>query len=108
MSHRGQAAYVSNCTRPDVACAVNQLSQVKEIEAADPNFKRLDGIFSMLKADDFRLCYGNVDIDTAEIHVFADASFATNKDLSSPTRLRDLTRRRTGHLLFLKLVKFKV
>ncbi len=46
MSHRGQAAYVSNCTRPDVACAVNQVSQVKEIEAADPEFKRLDAIFS--------------------------------------------------------------
>ncbi len=54
-----------------------------EIEAADPDFKRLDGIFSRLKADDFRLCYGSVNIDTAEIHVFADASFATNKDLSS-------------------------
>ncbi len=61
----------------------NQLSQVKEVEAADPYFKRLDDIFSRLKADDFMLCYGNVDIDTAEIHVFADASFATNKDLSS-------------------------
>ncbi len=54
MSHRGQAAYVSICTRPDVACAVNQRSQVKEIEAADPDFKRLDDIFSRLKADDFR------------------------------------------------------
>ncbi len=29
------------------------------------------------------MCYGNVNIDTAEIHVFADASFATNNDLSS-------------------------
>ncbi len=83
MSHRRKAACMSNCTRLYVACAVNQLSQVKEIEAADPDFKRLDDIFSRLKPDNFRLCFSNVDIDTLEIHVFADASFATDKDLSS-------------------------
>ncbi len=83
MSRREQVAYVSNCTRQVIACAVNKPSQDKETEAVDPDFKRLDDIFSRIKAEDFRLRCGNVDIDTSGINFFADASLATSMDLSS-------------------------
>ena len=82
-SYRGEAAYVSTCSRPDVTCAVNQLSQVKATEATESHFKRLDNVFRRLKSDTYELQFGNVDLETAELHVFADASFACNKDFSS-------------------------
>lgn len=83
MSHRGQAAYVSTCTRPDITCAINQLSQIKATEATEEDFKKLDNIFKKAKNENLKLKYGNVDLQSAEIHVFTDASFANNKDLSS-------------------------
>ena len=83
MTNRGKASYLSSCTRPDIACAVNQLSQRKASEASESDFKRLDVVFKRLREDPTELVYGNVDLDTAELHVFADASFATNVDLSS-------------------------
>lgn len=83
MSHRGQAAYVSSCTRLDITCAVNQLSQVNANDAKEEHFKRLDSIFKRLKEDTFELRYGKAELSTAEVHVFTDTSFATNIDLSS-------------------------
>ena len=83
MTNRGKASYLSSCTRPDIACAVNQLSQRKASEASESDFKRLDCVFKRLRGDPVQLQYGNVDLETAELHVFADASFATNIDLSS-------------------------
>ena len=83
MTNRGKAAYLTSCTRPDVACAVNQLSQVKASLATEEDFKRLDKVFQQLRNERVELLYGNVDLDTAEVFVFADAAFATNLDLSS-------------------------
>ena len=40
-------------------------------------------MFKRLRGDPVQLLYGNVDLETAELHVFADASLATNVDLSS-------------------------
>lgn len=54
MSRRGQAAYITNCTRPEVSCSIAQLSQVKAEKS--------------------------VDLSTAEIHVYADAPFANSKE----------------------------
>ena len=83
MSNRGKASYLASCTRPDIACAVNQLSQRKADEATEEDFKRLDTALKQLREESVELLYGNVDLETAEVHVFADASFATNADLSS-------------------------
>ncbi len=41
-SHRGAAAYATSCTRPDAACAVNQLAQTLAHHATDADFKRMD------------------------------------------------------------------
>ena len=83
MSNRGKASYLASCTRPDIACAVNQLAQKKATDATEDEFKRLDNVFKRVREEQVELLYGNVDLDTAEVHVFADASFATNADLSS-------------------------
>ena len=82
-SHRGEAAYVSTCSRPDIACAISQLTQVKASDATEADYKRLDEVFRRLKYDSYELQYGHVDLKTAEVHVFADASFASNRDLTS-------------------------
>ncbi len=82
-SHRGAAAYVTSCTRPDSTCTVNQLAQTPAPHATDVDFKRLEDTCKRLKTTKYELVYGNVDLATAEVHVFADASFAMNKDLSS-------------------------
>ncbi len=82
-SHVGAAAYVTSCTRPNAACAVNQLAQTPAPHATEADFGRLDETFKRLKTTKYELVYGKVDLATAEIHVFADASFAANKDLSS-------------------------
>ena len=83
VSNRGKASYLASCTRPDIACAVNQLSQRKADEATEEDFKRLDITLKRVREESVELLYGNVDLETAEVHVFADASFATNADLSS-------------------------
>lgn len=83
MSHRGQAAYVSTCTRPDVTCAVNQLTQVVPDSADEHDFKRLDTVFKRMHDKNVELKYGNVSLENSKVHVYADASFATNKDLTS-------------------------
>ena len=83
MCHRGQAVSIRTCIRPDATFAVNQLTQTKPTDACGSDFERLERIFKRLKDKKYELRYGNVDLDTAEVHVFSDASFANNKDLSS-------------------------
>lgn len=66
--------YVSTNARPDITCAVNLLSQVTGAKATEEDFKVLDKVFKKLKSFEMKLKYG---------HVFADSSFANNKELSS-------------------------
>ena len=83
MFYRSQAVYISTYTRPDITFAVNQLVQTKPSEADYPDFKRLDQIFKRLKEKQYGLRYGHINLETAEIQVFSDASFGNNKDLLS-------------------------
>ncbi len=108
MSHRGQAVYVSNCTRPDVGRAVNQLSQVKEVEAADPYFKRLDDIFSRLKADASCCAMATSILTPLRSMSLQMRHFATTRTSLPNSGYVILLVDDTGDLLFLKLVKFKV
>ena len=75
MSYLGQAVYISNCIRPHLTFAVNQLTQTKPAEDDDPDIERM-------KENKYELRYGNADLGTAETQVFSYASFAHNKDLS--------------------------
>ena len=41
MSHRGHTVYISTCTRSDVTCIINQLTQTKPTEACRSDYKNL-------------------------------------------------------------------
>ena len=62
---------------------MSQLSQRKAFDATEDDFKRLDIAFKRLCEQGVELLYGNVELATAEVLVYANASFATNIDLSS-------------------------
>lgn len=83
MSHRGQAAYDSSCTRLDVACAVNQLTQVLPDTPKESDFMHIDALFKRMREFDVELKYGNVDLETVKIYVYANASFAMKRNLTS-------------------------
>lgn len=80
---RGKMAYASNNTRVDVTCAVNQLSQVIAGKATEADFKRLDSCLERLHNNDLVLNFPALDIESLELRVYADSSFANNEDLSS-------------------------
>lgn len=61
--HHCKAAYVINCTSPDITCAGNQISQIKDVEATKNDLKRLGNVFERLQFDDFDLKYGKFDLN---------------------------------------------
>lgn len=83
MYRSGEAAYVSTCSRPDVTCAANQLYLVMADESKEEKLKRLDKVFQRMRCEISELKSGHVNLDSAEIFVFADAAFKTNRDLAS-------------------------
>jgi hypothetical protein len=80
---RGKAAYATTSTRPDVTCAVNLLSQVTANEAEEADYVALDEVIDRLRSIDVALQFPKLDLYSLKIHLYADASFAGNKDLTS-------------------------
>lgn len=83
-SLRGKIAYATNQTCPVQSCRLNMLSQIPASKATDADMKRLQDLLLELK--DSRhdgLLFQCLDLDTLELRVYTDASFANNPDLSS-------------------------
>lgn len=49
ISKRGEATYTSFCSRPDVTCASEKLSEAAEDKADKSAYKRLDAVFKRIK-----------------------------------------------------------
>lgn len=79
---RGKASYATASTRPDQACAINQASQVRATLAENADHASLTAAIKALNSPR-ELVFPALDMDTLEIRVYADASWANNKDLSS-------------------------
>lgn len=62
---------------------MNQLSQVVATGATEDDSKRLEGVFKYINSFDYNFQFYKVDFDSADIHLYADESIATNKDLTS-------------------------
>jgi hypothetical protein len=53
------------------------------VEASEKDFKDLDDLIKYLKTSPMPLKYQALDLDSAHLRVYANASFANNPDLSS-------------------------
>lgn len=80
---RGQLAWCAHSTRPDLAFYAARLAQVKRDEFTRDDVKLLRRATRMLKQKAKVLKYHKLDPSSASLAVYTDASFATNKDLSS-------------------------
>ena len=83
ISNQRKAAYLMSSSRLDVACAINLLSHQVAATATKQHFKRFDIAFVCIRDSQFELLYVNVDLSTAEVHVFVDVSFDITADLLS-------------------------
>lgn len=79
---RGKASYATASTRPDQACAINQASQVRAALVEEKDHTLLASAITSLKHRR-ELIFPALDLKTLEIRVYADASWANNRDLSS-------------------------
>lgn len=71
-------------SRPDISCVANRAAQVTERTFCTDKIRELNrGIKKVLDTVDVGLKYGRLDFDSLHLRVYADASFATNDDLSS-------------------------
>lgn len=62
---------------------LNQLTKVPSDTAKESYFKRMDALFKRMCEFNVEQRYSNMDLETANIYVYSDASFATNIDLNS-------------------------
>ncbi len=85
-SLRAKLAWTNN-SRPDISCSVALLTQVTEdVFNTDRStyVKKINAIVKHLKTNpDVTLKYPKLDKESLQLTVYSDASFATNKDLSS-------------------------
>lgn len=79
---RGKASYATASTRPDQACAINQASQVRASLVEPKDHDLLASAITSLKTPR-ELIFPHLDLKTLEIRVYADASWANNRVLSS-------------------------
>lgn len=71
-------------TRPDVACVANKAAQVTEKTHGSDKVRELNkGIRIILRSTDIGLKYGKLKKSELHIRAYADASYATNDDLTS-------------------------
>eukprot|EP00170_Pyropia_yezoensis_P001807 contig_7709_g1811 len=82
-SARASAAWLAK-TRPDLCCGLNQAAQVSEANFLPTDVRALNAVVGKAKSRrDLVLNYRRLDRASLRLHVYADASFATNKDQSS-------------------------
>ncbi|KAA8490976.1 Retrovirus-related Pol polyprotein from transposon TNT 1-94 [Porphyridium purpureum] len=84
-SLRGRVAYVSNNGRPDLLYHVAKLSQVTHAQFDSAQAKTLLSVTKRLHLTNnaYSLIYRPLDIQKLKFRVYADASFASNRDYSS-------------------------
>ena len=71
-------------TRPELSCAVNMAAQVTEKTFSLDDIKELNRVVVHIrKTPSQKLTYVKLDKDSLRIKVYADSSFANNKDNSS-------------------------
>ena len=83
-SLRGKLAYATNQTCPLQSCRLNRLSQIPADRATPADMKRLLKLLAEAQQEPKSgLFFQKLDLDTVELRVYTDASFANNPDLSS-------------------------
>jgi ribonuclease HI len=80
---RGKMAYATANTRPALSCAINQSAQTRAELAEETDFKKLEDAVTQAKANPLPLLFPKLDLDSVVLRVYADSSFANNRDLSS-------------------------
>ena len=71
-------------TRPDLCCTSNRASQVTKENFSVSDIKQLNDAINCVKnSPRLTLKYPKLDHDTLHLRAYADASFASNKDLTS-------------------------
>lgn len=80
---RGKIAYATNQTAPQFTCRLNMLAQITVDQVEKSDHKHLRKLLADMKADCTGLTYQRLDMSSAAIRVYTDASFAQNRDLSS-------------------------
>lgn len=80
---KGKLHYATSNSRPDHACAINLLSQTLPGSAQEEQFKELDRINAEMHATELGLSYGPLDLESVELCVYSDASFANCPDFRS-------------------------
>ena len=80
---RGQLAYIAHLTRPDVAYSSARLSQVKPEEVSRSDVLLLNHAVNKCRKNPLSLHIPKLDLDSLYICGYSDASFASNKDLTS-------------------------
>jgi hypothetical protein len=70
-------------TRLDMAAPVSQLAQVTANNFKAVHVSQANKILAEMKRNPVKLYYPKLDLSTAKLVVYTDASFATNEDLSS-------------------------
>lgn len=77
---KGKLHYASSNTRPDLSCAINLLSQTLAQDATETEYKELDRVNQEMHETPLSLQYRPLDLDSLELCVYSDASFANCLD----------------------------
>jgi hypothetical protein len=78
---RGKMAYATANTRPALSCAINQSTQKRAELAEETDFQNLEDAVTKAKANPLPLLFPTLDLDSVVLRVYADSSFANNRDL---------------------------
>nr|AHF58602.1 polyprotein [Chondrus crispus] len=82
-SMRAKLAWLTN-TRPDIACAVAKLTQVREGEFNLEAIKEANSVVKHVRKDkNLGIVHPHLDPESTEIIAFSDAALGNNRDLSS-------------------------
>ena len=83
VSARATLAWVAH-SRPDLCCAINRVAQVTSTSFCKRHIQEFNKAFKYAKATkELGLSYSHLYKDSLHLRVYADASFASNDDLSS-------------------------
>jgi Reverse transcriptase (RNA-dependent DNA polymerase) len=78
---RGKMAYATAKTRPALSCAINQSAQTRAELAEETDFQTWKMPLLRQKQNPLPLLFPTLDLDSGVLRVYADSSFANNRDL---------------------------
>ena len=82
VAQRSRGAYIASVCQPEASCDLSFASQV--INPGEDNVKLLNKRLTwQIENSERGLKFVKLDVDTLQLLIFTDASFANNKDLSS-------------------------